>query len=212
MQFHRQFAMRSSERNPRLPHGNSSPPSAPLVLNQDSSPTDGLMTKTQHIPSRKQNPGCAVKHCSCFCHATTTTTNGFWRFEFTPLSTLFRRCDRKSCTARHHRLSIWIGLTQIGIPFAALASFDMVVGEGKYSIMPSLSVQNIVKNTAPGFELLWKCSTAQIEWPKAQDAFIALYRSDSNMVYHVDRTGKGYLEVRIHQIILRALIYREETP
>jgi hypothetical protein len=71
----------------------------------------------------------------------------------------------------------------------------MVVGEGKYSIMPSLTLHSVVKNTSPGFELLWRCSTSQIEWPEAEDAFMALYRSDSNMVYHVDGMGKGYLEV-----------------
>lgn len=187
--------MITSEANPRLPHSNSSQLSAPLVSNQDASPTDSLMTKTQHIPYHKQNPGCAVKHCSCSCHVTTMAMDRFWRFEFTPLSTLFRRCDRKSCTARHHSLSIRIALTRIGIPFAALASFDMVVGEGKYSIMPSLTLHSVVKNTSPGFELLWRCSTSQIEWPEAEDAFMALYRSDSNMVYHVDGMGKGYLEV-----------------
>jgi hypothetical protein len=122
--------------------------------------------------------------------------------ELPSLSTLWNTCNQISCTRRQHHAYVWIGFTRIGVPFAISASLEVLLASVKFSITPSLAIERIVKYTSPGFELLWKCQSGQLQWPEAKENFVDIIRSGKASVNDINPRGQSLLEVRLVPILL----------
>lgn len=92
--------------------------------------------------------------------------------------------------------SIWISLSQIGIPYAVYASLSFMFTSQRSSISPSLGYQRVVRNTSPGFKLLWELETKQrTDWDRARQDLVELFNRRQASPKDVDPDGRTWLEV-----------------
>jgi hypothetical protein len=146
-------------------------------------------------PLRRLAPQCSMLHCHCSCHITKQVGGRYWYLEYTPLADISRKCDNIRCTARRHRLEFRAALSKFGISWAVALGLDLTIEFGKFSLLPALELQRVVKYTSPGFVTLWKLSENILSWDDAEAQFRDLYRSDPTFTRQVDPIGLGYLEV-----------------
>jgi hypothetical protein len=143
---------------------------------------------------------CSVGKCFCSCHDTMSIKGRFWSAN---VPSIFQgKCSRASCI-NAQRLSLWISLTQLGIPIAVTVGLDMFSSVGKYQITPSLGFQRVVKKTSPGFILLWKLETGQeLDWVKARKELLDLFHEGKASPLDVDRDGETWLEVSLQLLLI----------
>lgn len=145
-------------------------------------------------PIRRQP--CSVRHCHCSCHTTGSSSGRFWGFQYTPFSSIWRYCDNAQCSARRYRWNLRIALTQYGIPLTVITGFELISGEGNYSLRPALSVQRTVRYTSPGFETLECFHHGLLDAEDVKRKFLELYRADPSLKNHVNPAGRDYVQVR----------------
>jgi hypothetical protein len=93
---------------------------------------------------------CARNKCYCSCHDSTSISGSFWSLKVPLRPTFLRSCNRLSCS-NHKRASLWVSLEQIGIPYAVIASLDILWSAQKTFISPSLQIRRVVSWNAPAF-------------------------------------------------------------
>lgn len=142
-----------------------------------------------------QKRQCSLNRCCCTCHDNTfLIQGGGWSVKL-PSLWGWKPCSKLSCQ-NSKNASIWISLTKVGIPWAVKASLNFMFSSHQSSISPSLDFQRVVKNTSPGFELLWKLETGQLrDWVKARHDLVKLFDSGEASPRDVDPNGRTWLEV-----------------
>lgn len=176
-----------------IPHtdGKEQPSSAELP----PQPITGLVSsrRPQRPANRRQD--CSIRRCSCRCHIMGKVSRRLWSFDYTPLSIMLQGCNKAECSALKYSISFRVALTQLGFPIATIFQLQFLDNGGKFSIRPGLDIQCVVPNTSPGFELIWKLQTCQIEYEEAASAFRRMYRSNpKEFLRHINARGSTYVK------------------
>lgn len=97
----------------------------------------------------------------------------------------------------YHVSSASINLSRVGILWALQLSLKLSWGSRGYSISPCLQIQRIVKHTSPGFAILWRCQTGQIDVTSAIKTLFCLFKEGKASPHDVDPGGRGWLEASL---------------
>lgn len=120
------------------------------------------MANTKLVPSQWQN--------STYMETITTTMNTVSSTsevlvdstdESIPPRGLAKRPASYSKRNNKRQFSYSMGLSRLGIFWTLQMGLDMTWGNSGFSITPSLHVQQLVKNTSPGFHLFYKSHVHQ---------------------------------------------------
>ena len=142
-----------------------------------------------------QRKVCYTKTCCCTCHDSSFVQGEGWSLKLPSSSWLWNSCSKASCK-NSKTTSIWISLTSIGVPWAIRAGLSYMFSSQQSYISPSLDFQRVVKNTSPGFKLLWELETGQRrDWKIAQKDLAVLFESGQASPRDLDRDGRTWLEV-----------------
>ncbi|KAH8753749.1 ankyrin repeat-containing domain protein [Hyaloscypha sp. PMI_1271] len=91
--------------------------------------------------------------------------------------------------------SLWVSLTQVGVPLAVRVSLDFVLSSQQSHITPSLGFQRVVRRTSPGFKLLWELEGGhRNDWGRARQDLLELFESGEASPRDVDPDGNTWLE------------------
>jgi hypothetical protein len=154
---------------------------------------------------RYQQELCSRNRCCCDCHDTLLLQGRAWSLKFSSAHSLWKSCNKTSCE-NSKNLSIWISLSQIGIPWAVRASLSFMFNAHRSFITPSLDFQRVVRNTSPGFKLLWELKTRQRkDWGRARQDLMELFNSGQASPRDIDSDGRTWLEVYLVIICLHYL-------
>jgi hypothetical protein len=146
-------------------------------------------------PLRYQQELCSRNRCCCVCHDTLLLQGRAWSLKLPSAHSLWKPCNKKSCE-NSKNASLWIGLSQIGIPYAIRAGLSFMFNSQRSFITPSLDFQRVVRNTSPGFKLLWELETEQRgDWTRVRQDLMELFDSGQASPRDVDRDGRTWLEV-----------------
>lgn len=168
-----------------------------------SSPNPTIMGKRETTVIRIPRGGnlrahnfsrCAINKCYCSCHESTSISGRFWSLRLPLPSYLMRSCNRSSCS-NYKRASLWISLRQIGIPYAVIASLDMMWNSQNTFISPSLQIRRVVSWNAPAFMAVRDVRWLQIEWQEAREKLVGLFRSGQVSPLDVLPDGMTLVEV-----------------
>jgi hypothetical protein len=113
-------------------------------------------------------------------------------------------CDKTTCR-NYKRASIWISLNNIGIPYAILASLDIMWTIHQSIISPSLQITRVVDWQSPAFALLRDIRWNQMEFKKARNEMIQLFDSGAASAMDILPNGKSLPEVSY--FLLQTLSY-----
>jgi len=168
-----------------------------------SSERDGIGAFTRPPRQAKKPPlyadrsgtRCLNDRCACSCHEMLSRSGRFWSLKLPSLAKLFSVCDRPSCGNRILRTSFHISLTRFNILRAIHLGLGFAWGKSGYSLSLKLRPARTVKYTSPGFALLWKCETGQLQWPEAQKTLSRLFDEKEASPDDVDPGGETWLEV-----------------
>jgi hypothetical protein len=138
-----------------------------------------------------QSSKCLSRNCYCSCHGTLTRARKFWTLK---LPYDWNSCDRSNCH-NYKRASIWISLSSIGIPYAVLASLDIMWTLHQSIISPSLQVTRVVDWQSPAFALLRDIRWNQMEFEEARNKLLRLFDSGAASPIDVLPNGKSLPEV-----------------
>jgi len=138
-----------------------------------------------------QSSKCFSRHCYCDCHGSTTKSGKFWSLK---LPYDWSSCDRTTCR-NYKSASVWISLNSIGLPYAILASLDIMWTTHRSIISPSLQVTRVVDWHSPAFALLWDIRENEIEFEEARSEMIRLFDSGSSSAIDILPNGKSLPEV-----------------
>lgn len=157
---------------------------------------DGVSNRG-NVPSRglRNRTICTVRSCSCRCHAQAVVEKRFSALQYTPLSTILGSCDNPDCSGRRHHLAFRVAFSQLGIPWAASFGLHFSIEAGKYSLMPSLQIEHVVRYTSPGFILLAEIQEGITPWLQGRQKFVEMFQKDRYMKDHVNPSGRSYIEV-----------------
>ncbi|KAK1690581.1 hypothetical protein BDP55DRAFT_544498 [Colletotrichum godetiae] len=175
-------------------------PASKLVPTAASDPTQsltasvGTVSKREHFRARP-NRNCLSRLCSCVCHRKSRTKSRFWALEYTPWGTFQQSCDLETCTTTKYGASVRLALSQLGIKWAVDLEIYAIIATGKFSLRPSLEVEQIVPYTSPGFEIIWRCATYRMSFEEASRSLRQLHEADPyGFKRHVNPGGKSYIE------------------
>lgn len=178
------------------------PPSTENVASQEisaalSRPRDRrLMQKTS----------CAVRLCHCSCHMTENSRGRYWGLEYTPLSLILGHCDYEKCDMKRVQCRFRLAFNRIRVPWALLMDFELIIGSGRFSLRPALSLKRVVNYTSPGFEIMWRCENHLMPLADALSQLRDLDRLPSPLQQHVNPDGENYVQVSISmQLRIRIL-------
>ncbi|KAJ5364705.1 uncharacterized protein N7496_010418 [Penicillium cataractarum] len=96
---------------------------------------------------------------------------------------------------KQRRTSYFIGLARFGLLWAFQADLDLSWGNCGFSISPSLHFQRLVKNTSPGFQLVYKCEIEQLDIQKASNKLFKLFQRGVISPCDTFPDGATWLEV-----------------
>lgn len=138
---------------------------------------------------------CSQNRCCCVYHGSVSVQGRSWFLKLPSTLRIWEQCSLKSCqNARHY--SLWLGLTQLGIPLAIHLNLDFVLNAQQYRILPSVCFQRVVRRTSPGFKLLHELETFQKrDWESARQEIPDLFTSGQCSPQDVDPDGRTWLEV-----------------
>jgi hypothetical protein len=146
-------------------------------------------------PQLYQQRLCSLNRCCCACHDAITLHGRSWslRLPLSPWS--WKGCNKASCRNAKNA-SLWISLTQVGVPLAVRVSLDFVLSSQQSHITPSLGFQRVVRRTSPGFKLLWELEGGhRNDWGRARQDLLELFESGEASPRDVDPDGNTWLEV-----------------
>jgi hypothetical protein len=144
-----------------------------------------------------QKTSCAVRLCHCSCHITENSRGRYWGLEYTPLSIILANCDNDKCDMKRVRCKFRLAFNRISLPWTLLIDFEFILGSGRYSLRPALSLKRVVNYTSPGFETLWRCRNHFTSLADAQNQLRNLDRLSSPLQQHVNPDGESYIQVSI---------------
>lgn len=165
----------------------------PVENNAISGRSNTALAQPRDPPIRRRS--CTTRHCHCSCHMTENRLGRYWGLEYTPLAIMFGKCDNQQCDVKGIRWKFRFSFNNLGVPLALLMDFEFILGMGKYSLRPALSVQRVVAYTSPGFEILWRCRNGLLSFHDAQTQFRELNRSSSPLRQHINPGGDNYVRV-----------------
>ena len=151
--------------------------------------------KRRSINSDRSGTLCLNDRCICSCHAMLSKSGRFWSWKFPSLAKLFSACDRPTCGNKIIRTSFHVSLSRFNILRAIDLMLSFAWGESGCAISLVLRPARIVKYTSPGFVLLWKCETGQLQWPEARTILARLFDEKEASLEDIDPSGKTWLEV-----------------
>lgn len=154
-----------------------------------------IQTSNRGQPQLKTLSRCAINKCYCSCHETASISGSFWSIRLPLPSSLLRACNRASCS-NYKRASLWISLRQIGIPYAVIASLDMLWSSQTTFISPTLQVQRVVSWYSPTFEVLRDLRWDRIGWYDGREKITSLFDSGQASPLDVLPDGMSLAEVR----------------
>jgi hypothetical protein len=155
--------------------------------------------KLQRVLARQrglyQEKACFSAKCCCACHDNISFSGRSWFLKVPMLSQIQNPCSRSSC-GYAKKASLWISLTQIGIPWAVYARLEIMWNFQNAFISPSLSFERVVRHTSPGFKLLWELESGQKgNWPEARQELLDIFESGRASHRDIDPDGETWLEV-----------------
>lgn len=96
---------------------------------------------------------------------------------------------------KQRRISYFVGLTRFGLLWAFQADLDLSWGNYGFSISPSLHFQQLVKNTSPGFQLVFKCSKEKLDIQTSCGNLLRLFQVGTVSPWDIFPDGATWLEV-----------------
>jgi hypothetical protein len=144
-----------------------------------------------------QKTSCAVRLCHCSCHMTENSRGRYWGLEYTPLSIIQGNCDYDECDMKRVRWKFRLAFNRIRVPWALHMDFEFILGSGRYSLRPALSLKRVVNYTSLGFEILWRCKSRLLSLADALSQLRDLDRLPSPLQQHVNPDGENYIQVSI---------------
>ena len=106
-------------------------------------------------PEYYQKRLCYLQKCCCTCHdPISDQSRQSWSQKIPLMSSFLSPWNRSSCVISKST-SIWISLSQLGVPWAIYINMDFMWSSQQFYMSPLLRVQRVVKRTSPGFKLLW---------------------------------------------------------
>ena len=96
---------------------------------------------------------------------------------------------------KNRKFSYFLGFSRFGLLWAIQADLNISWGNKGVSILPGLHLQQLVKNTSPGFEIIWKCHRAGLDTTTACRSLIKLFRRGIVSAHDVFPDGTTWLEV-----------------
>jgi hypothetical protein len=97
---------------------------------------------------------------------------------------------------KQRRISYFMGLARFGLLWAVQADLDLSWGNYGFSISPSLHFQQLVKNTSPGFYLVFKCKEEQLDIQTSCSDLFRLFQTGTVSPWDIFPDGMSWLEVR----------------
>lgn len=107
---------------------------------------------------------------------------------------------------KQRRLSYFIGLARFGFLWAFQADLDLSWGNSGLSISPSLHVQQLVKNTSPGFQLVFKCYYYGADVQTSCHKLVKFFQTGVASPLDIFPNGSTWLEVRWNFDIARCYL------
>ena len=151
--------------------------------------------KRRSISSKRWGLLCLNDRCTCSCHIMSTKAGRFWSWKYPSLTRLFSVCDRATCGNKVISTSFHVSLSGINILQAIDFGLACSWGQSGCSLSLVIHATRIVKYTSPGFTLLWKCETGQLQWPEAKTMLYQLLDEKTASLEDVDPSGETWLEV-----------------
>jgi hypothetical protein len=130
-------------------------------------------------------------NCYCSCHSSSTRSGKLWSLKI-PYD--WNSCNRTTCH-NYKRASFWISLRSIGIPYAILASLDIMWKSRQSRISPSLHFEQVVNWQAPAFALLRDIRWNHMTFEEARSEMIRLFDSGLASPLDILPNGKSLPEV-----------------
>lgn len=96
---------------------------------------------------------------------------------------------------KQRRISYFMSLARFGLLWAFQADLDLSWGNYGFSISPNLHFQQLVKNTSPGFQLVYKCRFRQIDIQTACNELFKLFQRGVISPWDNFPDGATWLEV-----------------
>jgi hypothetical protein len=153
------------------------------------------MINTKLVLKQLENASCSETTMSIDCVATTgdsrslSIENSAPRVASKSLATYFRQ-------KKERRISYLMGLARFGFYWAFQADLDLSWGNYGFSISPSLQFQRLVKNTSPGFQLVYKSQHNQLDIQTACNELFNLFQRGVISLWDTFPDGTTWLEVR----------------
>ncbi|CEO58358.1 hypothetical protein PMG11_03088 [Penicillium brasilianum] len=141
-----------------------------------------------------QKTSCAVRLCHCSCHMTENSRGRYWGLEYTPLSLILGHCDYDKCDMKRVQCRFRLAFNRIRVPWALLMDFESMLGSGKCSIRPALSLKRVVNYTSPGFEIMWRCENHLMPLADTLSQLRDLDKLPSPLQQHVNPDGENYVQ------------------
>jgi N-terminal domain on NACHT_NTPase and P-loop NTPases len=166
-----------------------------LLLFQNAVTSGSMMTNTNFILKKWEN--------SAHLQTTTNATNGGGvlvgsrdtRTENTPRCVLSEPLAYYSKQNKNRQFSYFMGLSRFGLFWAFQIGLGISWGNNGFSITPSLHLQQLVKNTSPGFQLFYRSHLYQSNFQSACDELLELFRSGTVSPWDVFPDGLTWIEV-----------------
>lgn len=97
---------------------------------------------------------------------------------------------------KQRRISYFMGLARFGLLWAFQAHLDLSWGNYGFSVCPSLHFQQLVKNTSPGFKLVFQCYEERLDIPTSCGDLLELFQTGTVSPWDISPGGMSWLEVR----------------
>lgn len=141
--------------------------------------------------STRRMISCGLMKCCCRCHENITKTGWHWSLR---LPLLFNLCSRESCS-KTKSAALWISLTRIGIPYAFIASLEVLWNSQRSYISPSLQIQRLVSWESPAYKLIKDIRYNRIEFVEGRRQIVDIFDSGKASPFDILPDGKTWTEV-----------------
>lgn len=155
---------------------------------QPEKPKANLRTR-QYVASS----ACLRKKCYCACHRLQVISGSFWALGY-PVQSIWGSCNLNSC-AKYKRASLWINLSRIGLPYAVIASLDILWTAHRASIAPSLEVKRVVSWDAPAFKAIRDIRWNGVDFQEARASIAYIFGAGKASPVDILSNGETLLEV-----------------
>ncbi|OOQ87598.1 hypothetical protein PEBR_15780 [Penicillium brasilianum] len=179
-----------------------------LLLYQNSVTATHTMINTKLVLKQLENASFSETTMRIDCVAATgdsrslSIDNSAPRLASKSLANYFRQ-------NKERRITYFMGLARFGFYWAFQADLDLSWGNYGFSIIPSLHFQRLVKNTSPGFQLVYKCCLYQLDIHTACQELFNLFQRGAISPWDTFPDGRTWLERLLTNFGLRNSIISE---